>query len=158
MGHTPGDQAQGQARGPDGHLPINLRRVRGGDQGDLPDHARQRGIGVFPPPFFLAFIWRRSCSCVLVVVFLMCLLNCFPLPCSSFSCLFQSFSDTKSAFVGREGAREVAICFVHRQTLFLFSQHYIYPSCPETTCASSNYLELVWLELLGISVARTTWN
>ena len=47
---TPGDQAQGQAGGTDGDVPVNLRRVRGRDQGDLPDHARQWGIGEPPPP------------------------------------------------------------------------------------------------------------
>ncbi len=42
---TLGHKEQGQARGSDGDVPVDLRRVRGGDQGDLPDHARQRRPG-----------------------------------------------------------------------------------------------------------------
>ncbi len=38
--------AQGQARGADGHLPVDARRVRGGDQRDLRDRPRARRPGL----------------------------------------------------------------------------------------------------------------
>lgn len=40
-----GHGEQGQAGGADGDLPLDVRRVRGGDQGDLSDHPRKRRPG-----------------------------------------------------------------------------------------------------------------
>lgn len=43
-----GYQEQGQAGRADGYVPVDVRRVRGGDQGDLPDNPRQRRPGERP--------------------------------------------------------------------------------------------------------------